>query len=423
MLKPDDDILEMIWPGQAGRRFVSGRGEAVEVVRTGDYDPETETFAGAEIIVDGVVFRGNVMFANPDAPRRARENCILQAVSSDDAPHIINEDGSLLPQIVIRTGPVVRTTYEILREESGRCGCAGRLAKLENHERIALYTRLVIERLQRKCRELGELHDEFGRNWNETMYMMLMRKIGGSDNTEAFTELARRVRYGYISRERNSLDCVEAMLLGTSGLLDLYDDDNYTRKLRAHFEHLGKKYSLRAMMPRAWKFSDRYPQSHPVLRLAQMASFFASREFLFDGLIQCRTVEDVHLFFHAEASEYWSTHYIPSKTTGYRTKRIGPEKANILGINVTVPMLFAYGDYADDQDLKDAAVELLEKIGRESNKIVNGWFKEGVTMENAFDSQAILQLNNEHCIKGLCRRCAIGRRVVRRAYADEHTVR
>jgi hypothetical protein len=291
---------------------------------------------------------------------------------------------------------------------------------MESHERVAMFTRLVADRLRRKCGDLNAIFEQSDRNWNETMYVMLMRVMGDVRNREAFTELARRVQYAFVSRERNSLEYVEALLLGTSGLLDLYDDDPYIRRLKEHYEYLRHKYSVRAMMAGQWEVANINPANHPVLRIAQLAAFLTTREFLFDNLVRCRTVDDVQSLFRAQASDYWSTHYIPSRASDSRPKRIGHFKANMLGINLAVPLIFAYGSAVHDDSLKDTALDLLEKIVCEENRIVNGWRAANVPLESAFDSQAILQLNNEYCARGLCRTCPVARRVIREVYSQEH---
>ncbi len=413
------ELLQMIWPFQAGRRFVGDGGENVEVAKTGEYDPVTEMFAGAEVVVDGVVFRGNVAFGVPGQAGIQYNNCILQVVAPGDISHILKDDGAFLPQVTLEAGPVTEAAYEVLREGARSWGCAAHIARMENHERVALFTRLLADRIDRKHNDIKAIHAECSQNWNDTLYMMLLRTMGDLSNREAFVELGRRVHYGHILRERNSLEYVEALLLGASGLLDLYEDDAYTRRLKEHFEYLRNKYSIRAMAPRQWKLTGNNPHSHPVIRLAQAAAFLSTREFLFENVIKCRTVPDVQALFCAEASEYWSTHYIPAQATDKRRKSIGPFKANMLGINLVAQMMFAYGDSMHDEGLKDAAIDLLEKIERESNAITDGWRTRGVLMESAADSQAILQLHNEFCTRGRCRHCAVGRRVIREVYPNE----
>ena len=156
-------------------------------------------------------------------------------------------------------------------------------------------------------------------------------------------------------------------------------------------------------------------RSHPGLRFVQLAAYLRTNEFIFENMVRSRTVEGLHVLFRAEASQYWSTHFIPGRRSEDMPKRIGHFKRNLLGINLAVPMIFAYGDYVGDEVLKDHAVELLEKITCESNTIVDAWRQGGVPMESAVDSQAILQLNNEFCARRVCWKCPVGKRVIRGA--------
>lgn len=84
-------------------------------------------------------------------------------------------------------------------------------------------------------------------------------------------------------------------------------------------------------------------------------------------------------------------------------------------------MMFAYADYTGDEKLKETALDLLEKINCEDNKFINAWRAGGVVMESAFDSQAMLQLNNEFCRKGLCWQCPVCKRVLRKAIAQQES--
>ena len=137
--------------------------------------------------------------------------------------------------------------------------CGNYLAALSNCHRVDLFTRLTLDRLQRKCGDLFRIHDECERNWHETMYVMLLRTMGDSRNKEAFTELARRVGYAAVSRERDSLLNVEALLLGTSGLLEKYEEDGYIRRVPVARDARLKKIVL---MPKAEKIQLNVNKNH-----------------------------------------------------------------------------------------------------------------------------------------------------------------
>ncbi len=405
------ELTKLIWPWQAGRQFLSDSSEPVEIVRPGQWSPGTSRFLGAQIVILNREYYGDVLIGAPDElPGRP----ILQIAHMSGIPHILKDDDSFVPQIRVPVDPVTALAWQMLREKSGSAGCAKHVKALEDIERISFFTRLQADRLTRKCAELVEIHDANDKNWNETLYIMLARSLGTTINKKAFQQLAERVRYNYILRERSELQHIESMLLGTSGLLDLYNDDSYIRTLKKHYEHLRNKYSLVAMPAGAWKTNENKAGGHPVLRIVQMASLLVKRDRLLDDVLACRTVADIQALFRVEASEYWSKHFTPGNPTHYRPKRIGADTANMLGINLVATMLRAYGDYLNDERMREAAIGLLEKIAHEDNKVTVPWREAGVHMECAFDSQAIIELHNIHCKEGRCSECDIARRVIRK---------
>ena len=96
--------------------------------------------------------------------------------------------------------------------------CGGYLSSLDKLHRTEIYNTLGFERLERKNRDITRLYEECDCNWPQTFYMVLLRTMGGIDNKEAFTELARRVPYAAILREKMAPQNIEAMLIGATGL-------------------------------------------------------------------------------------------------------------------------------------------------------------------------------------------------------------
>ena len=299
--------------------------------------------------------------------------------------------------------------------------CGGDIARLDTLRRNDLYTRLAYDRLERKYNVVRELFAESDQNWNQAFYAMLFRTIGDTTNRDAFRTLARRVSYRMILRERTSLHAVEAMLFGASGLLDNYRDDAYTRSLKQDFEYFSRKYEIEPMSGDEWNLREIRPANHPLLRIAQLAAFLASNDFLIDRLVECRTAEDVRRLFSAEASDYWYTHYIPATITHELPKRIGRMKADLLGINLVVQIQYAYGAYNGNDMLRERAIALLEAIPAEENRFMRHWRFYDLHPANAFESQALLQLATEYCDRRRCAECPVGRRqlaAVKQAESD-----
>lgn len=293
--------------------------------------------------------------------------------------------------------------------------CGGFLTALKALQRGEIFTALVFDRLQRKLNKVDTLFREADENWNQTFYLMYFRTLGDRKNQEAFLELARRVPYKIVLRERLAPRAVEAMLFGASGLLELYRHDVYTLDLRRDFEYLSAKYDIEPMSASAWELGDIRPANHPVLRLAQAAEFFIQDEFILDRAMACRSEDDVRQLFCIEASAYWRTHYIPGAASEESPKRIGLFKANIIGINLVAVLQFAYGSFIGRESLRDSALTLLERLPAEDNRYMRGWRGAGLAPANAFESQALLQLHTEYCTAKRCAECPVGMRVLKRA--------
>ena len=295
-------------------------------------------------------------------------------------------------------------------------GCGGYLSRIGTLNRLALYNTLGFERLNRKAEDIKKFFYSSEQNWQQTFYIMLLRTMGGMDNKEAFTTLAHRVAYAAILRERMTPQNIEAMLIGASGLLDLYPHDEYILNLKRNFSYLATKYSIEKMEPEEWKLTKIYPNNHPILRLSQIATLLTHTSDIMDRMLSCRSGEDVHRLFSSETLPYWADHYTPASTS-QRTvaKRIGRTKTDLLAINLVAQLQYAYGEYTDNDKLRNKAISLLEDLPAESNSIIAQWKSYGQLAQTAFDSQALLQLSFEYCRHQRCEECPVGRQILSKA--------
>ncbi len=161
------------------------------------------------------------------------------------------------------------------------------------------------------------------------------------------------------------------------------------------------------------KIQKQYPHNHPVLRLAQAATLFTKHELFLDKILECRCLEDIEEIFMVDASDYWTTHYVPSKVSSSEVKRLGGMKCNILGINLVVMIQFAYGSYTMNDDMVDRAQNLIQDLKAESNKFINCWRDYGIRPKTAFEGQALIQISEKYCSEARCRECYIGARAIK----------
>ena len=113
------------------------------------------------------------------------------------------------------------------------------------------------------------------------------------------------------------------------------------------------------------------------------------------------------------------THHVPGAESDESPKRIGTFKANIIGINLVAVLQFAYGSYTGREALRDSALTLLERLPAEDNRYMRNWRNTGVSIRNAFESQALLQLATEYCPAKRCTECPVGRRILQSISSTE----
>ncbi|MBN2807542.1 MAG: DUF2851 family protein, partial [Prolixibacteraceae bacterium] len=175
---------------------------------------------------------------------------------------------------------------------------------------------------------------------------------------------------------------------------------------------LARKYQLKGMEGHLWKFMRMRPANFPSLRLAQLAALIHQSEALFSKIINTENPENISHYFRIAASDYWDTHYrfnVPSKPG---KKWLGTHAVNTILINTVAPFLYLYGLRNSKPELLDRALALLEILPAETNQIIKRWELLQVAPNNAYDSQALIQLRNAYCNQKQCLKCQIGNKII-----------
>ena len=118
--------------------------------------------------------------------------------------------------------------------------------------------------------------------------------------------------------------------------------------------------------------------------------------------------KEVENLFDIQLAGYWKEHYLLDKASTPKVKALGKRTIHILTINTIAPILFLYGKEKDLPAFCELALQLLENIPPESNHLIAKWDKLGFPAENAYQSQALLQLFKKYCQPKNCLNCSIG---------------
>lgn len=290
--------------------------------------------------------------------------------------------------------------------------CPLLLATTDILHRTKVLEDLLVRRLMRKSRRVLDTWERAERDWNQTLYEMTAYAMGAPRNSVPFQKLATRVTFRMCMKESGNRHAVESMLLGCSGLLVGEYLDSQIVGMQEDFVYLSNKYNIETMKPSEWNRAMSYPAGNPLLRIAQFAAVVSQEEFCFNNVVACKTLDDVSKLFSAEVSDYWQDHYtLGSKFEGV-PKSMGKERKVVMAINLVVPIQFAYGEVMGKDEVKLQAMELLESLPAEHNRIVSKWTGAGVPCTTAFDSQALIELES-FCNDGECRQCPLAKQIKR----------
>ena len=300
-------------------------------------------------------------------------------------------------------------SLDTLIEGRRRGACYGYIAHIATEQYNALVDTLVSERNARKQREIMDIFRRCNCDWTETLHVVLFRFLGGKHNRAASERLASIVTNHIIMRENSSLANIEALLFGASGLLDIYNADDYISHLKQEFSHLSLKYSITPMSHEEWHFSGMYYNNHPALRLAQIAACLHENKISVQSITSCATRRDVYDLFSGRATEYWMQQVLPYSNVHSIAPRIGSVKSDILGINLVAPLMYAYGSYTESQKLISRAIALLRNIPAEDNRYTRQWNR---SITTAVESQALIQLSTEYCGRTRCHECPLAKLIL-----------
>jgi hypothetical protein len=398
--------------------FVTKEGMSLEIIDTGIYNSDAgPDFFNAKIKLEDQIWVGNIeihlhssdWYKHGHEKDKAYNSVILHVVEVIDEEEIRDESGRRVPQWAMPVPDSIKENYFTLINNSNSIPCLPRIKEINKIYLSDWKNALLTERLERKTNTIFQLLDTYQDDWTEVLYIALSRNFGFGINNDAFERLAKSLPLKYILKHQDSEKQVEALFLGQAGLLEKTDiDDEYYLALQQEYQFLQKKYQLQALEGHLFKNLRIRPNNFPHIKIIQLAGFIRKSQHLVTQILKSTQLSDFHILFSSDVSEYWKSHYQFGKLSSKKSKQLGYSAISILLINTVVPFLFAYGKKKNIEIFKERSLQLIAAIRAENNFITTLFSRAGIEIENAGDSQALIQLKREYCEKKKCIFCRIG---------------
>lgn len=426
MLEPivKEGLLNYVWKTKAFviDQLQTTEGIPIQIINYGTQNHDSgPDFFNSRIIIDDLEWSGNVemhVYASDwnkhnHSADPAYNNVILHVVFEADED-IFDQNGRLLHCLEMKSliPDKILQTYAGLIQSQSRIPCERTFPNNDTFPLRLALEGITINRLERKTNYYAELLEKSNGNWDHALYVGLSRYIGARVNMQPFEQLAQATPINILLKNKDQLSIIEAILFGQAGMLQASVNDDYFKNLKKEYAYQRKKYELRPIPLIAWKFARLRPANFPTLRIAQLARIIHSENFGFNFIKEYADISDVKKVLRVTASEYWITHFTFGKTSKHQEKKLGVSFIDLIIINVIVPLIFLYGIKINEQKYKDRAINLLLALKPEVNTVTKLFHSLGFNINNAMESQAILELKSSYCDTKNCLRCVMGNQII-----------
>ncbi|MER3471131.1 MAG: DUF2851 domain-containing protein [Chitinophagaceae bacterium] len=414
-----ENLLQYIWQHQYFNKSAlrTDKGEALNIINKGSLNKnQGPDFLNAKIEIDSTILVGSIelhlktsdWFKHQHSNDANYKNVILHVVFQND----LEVSDLAVLELQPRVSSVLLNKYNSLMNQKSFIACSNSLSSVKKLTWMAWKERLLIERLIRKSALVFSFLDQNNVHWEETFWWLLARNFGIAINADAFEAIAKSIPINILAKHKNQIHQLEALLLGQANLLNENFKEDYPKFLQVEYNFLKIKYQLKPVHSPVFFLRIR-PSNFPTIRLAQLAMLVHGSQQFFSKIIEAESLDEITECLAVTANDYWNYHYHFDEISSYQPKRLGVAMMDNIIINTIIPILFAYGHYQKNENLKTKALHWLEQTKAESNTIITNYKKLGVESASAFDTQALLELNKQYCTQKLCLQCSIGAAILK----------
>ena len=414
-----EDFLHYLWKFKKfdTLNLKTSNEEEITIVSVGQYlELAGPDFFNAQITIGNQKWAGNVeihlkssdWYIHNHEQDSGYENVILHVVWEHDT-EVFRSNNSEIPVLELQKYVDSDTidNYQSLMAPKSWIFCEKQIKEVNEFVFKNWQERMFFERLERKSKPIFDLLEQTNHDWEAVLFCLLAKNFGLNTNGEIFFKIAKSIPFSVIRKESFEVENLEALIFGTAGLLDAEKEDNYFKDLKFRYFYLLHKYQLEKACVEPVQFFKHRPDNFPTIRLSQLANLYHTEQNLFSKISTLNSLKNCYKLFQVSASDYWLNHYQFDRESPNKKKKLSKSFIDLIVINTIIPLQFAFAK-SQGKEISEDLICLLNEISAEKNAVIDKFDSFGIVSKNAFDSQSLLQLKNEYCIKSKCLECAIG---------------
>lgn len=419
----NEEFLHYLWLHKKlpPNKLTTAKGKSIQIVQVGFPNSNAgPDFFNAQLVIDGQLWAGNLeihckssdWYAHHHETDSAYENVILHVVWEHDV-EVFWPNGSPIPVLELQAfvSPKICAQYKDLMHTKRWIPCENQFPNQTTFITQHFLERLFVERLEVKTKLFFKLLQCSNNDWEAVLFQSLAKGFGLNVNSDSFLATAQSIPFSLIRKISGKPLILEALLMGQSGLLEKNTEEGFLHRLKEIYETHKQNYSLDSTGIPTPHFFRLRPNNFPTLRLSQLATLYQKNSSLFSDIIEVQNVKEFYNILQTKASVYWETHYTFGKNSKKRLKSTTKGFTDLLIVNTIIPLRFCYDQYLG-RDTTELLFSFARSISSENNTIVKKFKSLGLPINNAMESQFILQLKQQYCNKKQCLKCTIGNSLV-----------
>ncbi len=415
-----EDLLHYLWQYKLfyTNNLKTTDGANLDIVLVGKSNTNSgPDFFNAQLRINKQLWAGNVeihlkssdWYVHHHEVDSNYDNVILHVVWEHDIA-VFTRDNVEIPTLELQqlvSRDLLTSYYKLFSKQQKWINCGHDIVDVNEFVFNNWKSRLYFERLEQKALLIEELLVVSNNNWEAILFILLAKNFGLKTNATAFFEMAQQIDISIIRKEATQVFNLESLFFGQLGMLNEASENTYFNQLKKEYNYQLKKYKL----PRPDRSEVEYfrlrPSNFPTIRISQLANLYSSRQNLFAELMHLKTLDEFYKYLSVSVSEFWKTHYTFEKESPKRNKKLTKSFIDLLLINTIIPLKFVYLKQHDKLD-QTVFMKLIQQLKPEKNSVIANFLKLKINAENAFDTQALLQLKRNYCEKKKCLQCAVG---------------
>ena len=415
-----EDLLHYLWQYKLfySADLKTANGDVLNIISVGDANVNSgPDFFNAQLRINNQLWAGNVeihvkssdWYVHHHEEDANYDNVILHVVWQHDV-EVFTKDNTVIPTLELQelvSKDLLNTYHKLFSKQQKWINCEKDISFVDDFVIDNWKERLYFERLEQKAFLIEELLGKSNNNWEAVLFQLLAKNFGLKVNANSFFEMAQQLDFSIVRKESGKQFNLESLFFGQLGMLNTKSENAYFILLKKEYLYQQKKYKLPKIDRTKVEYFRLRPPNFPTIRISQLASLYSSKQNLFSGLIQLKTVNEFYKYLSISTSEFWQTHYTFEKESTKRIKKLTKSFIDLLLINTIIPLKFVYLKQHDKFNQSEF-IKLIQQLKPEKNSVIAHFYDLKINSKNAFDSQALLQLKRNYCEKQKCLQCAVG---------------